>query len=65
MKKVFGILLLIAGLVLLIIGVSSSQHITEEVAHTVMGRFTKQTLWEMIIGVVMLVTGTFLLFRKK
>lgn len=65
MKKIFGILLLIAGLVLLIIGVSSSQHITEEVAHTVMGRFTNQTLWEMIIGIVMLVTGAFLLFRKK
>ncbi len=65
MTRIIGMMFLAAGLLLLIFGIHAAQSVTERVVEGVTGRFTNQTTWFFIGGVVCLVGGSALTFWGK
>lgn len=63
--KLMGVVLLIAGLILVFFGWQSSQSIGDQVTEMATGRFTEGTMWYLIGGIVIAVAGFFIAFIKK
>jgi hypothetical protein len=55
--RIFGLVLLAVGIVLLIVGYNASQSVTERVIDGFTGRFTNQTMMYLIGGVAAVVGG--------
>jgi divalent metal cation (Fe/Co/Zn/Cd) transporter len=55
--RIFGLVLLAVGILLLIFGYNASQSATERVVEGFTGRFTNQTMWYLIGGVAAVVGG--------
>lgn len=55
--RIFGIVLLIVGLVVLGFGINSSQAVGEKVVESLSGRFTSNTMWYIIGGIALVVGG--------
>jgi hypothetical protein len=55
-----GIVLLIVGVILLIIGMNSSQSVADQVSETFTGRFTKATTWYIVGGIALALIGLLL-----
>jgi hypothetical protein len=55
--RVFGLVLLAIGIVLLIFGYNASQSVGERIVEGVTGHFTNQTMWYLIGGVAAVVGG--------
>ena len=51
-QRIFGAVLLIVGVVLLVIGMNSSHSMADQVSNTFTGRFTDNTQWYIVGGVV-------------
>lgn len=51
-RGIIGAILLVAGIVLFVIGVSSSDSLADQVSETFTGRFTDATMWYIIGGLV-------------
>ena len=64
-KKLIGIVLVVAGLIMLYFGWQSSQSLGDQVVETFTGRFTEGTMWFLIVGAVATVAGLFLTVMKK
>ncbi len=64
-QKLFGIVLLIVGLILLYLGWQSSQSAVDQLAEAFTGRFTDDTLFLLIGGVVAVIVGAVLTFVRK
>ncbi|GGY60666.1 hypothetical protein GCM10007071_04200 [Marinobacter zhanjiangensis] len=64
-QKIVGIVLLVVGVLLLFFGYQASQSMGEQLAETVTGRFSDETMWYIIGGVAAVVAGAFLAFFKK
>ncbi|HBN13926.1 DUF3185 family protein [Pseudohongiella sp. SYSU M77423] len=64
-KQVIGIVLLVLGVLLLFFGWQSSQSVGEQVTEAVTGRFTDETMWYLIGGVIAVVLGAIYAFRKQ
>jgi hypothetical protein len=60
--RIFGIVLLIIGLVTLGFGINSSQAVGEKVIENLSGRFTSNTMWYIIGGIALIVGGGALAF---
>lgn len=60
--RIFGIVILIVGLVVLGFGINSSQAVGEKVVQDLSGRFTSDTMWYIIGGIAMIVGGGALAF---
>lgn len=60
--RIFGIVILIVGLVILGFGINSSQAIGEKVIENLSGRFTSKTMWYIIGGIALIVGGGALAF---
>jgi hypothetical protein len=60
--------LLVFGVVLLIVGVSASNSVADQVSNTLTGRFTQATTWYIVGGVASAAFGLFLVLlnlRRK
>jgi amino acid transporter len=60
--RLIGLALLIAGVVLLVIGLNASHSLADQVSNTFTGRFTQATTWYIIGGIVMGIVGAVLVF---
>ena len=63
-----GVVLLVVGAVLLIVGMSASNSVADQVSNTLTGRFTQATTWYIVGGVASAVLGLFLVLlnlRRK
>lgn len=63
-NKLLGIVLLIAGAVLIYFGMNAANSPMEEVSEAVTGRYTDQTMWYIIGGAVAAVLGLVLVVKK-
>ncbi|XKH01568.1 DUF3185 family protein [Marinobacter nauticus] len=63
--KLVGIVLLVVGIGLLYFGYQSTQSVTNQVAESLTGRFTDETMWYLIGGGAAAAAGAFLTFLKK
>jgi LPXTG-motif cell wall-anchored protein len=60
-----GLILLVLGVFLLYFGWQSTGATTEQVSQTLTGRFTDDTMWFLVGGAVVAVSGAFLLFFRR
>jgi drug/metabolite transporter (DMT)-like permease len=56
-QRIAGIVLLVLGVVLLIFGINSSNSVVDRVSEGVTGRFTDTTMWYIVGGIVLGITG--------
>jgi hypothetical protein len=49
-QRIFGMVLLIVGVVLLIAGMHASHSAADQISNTFTGRFTNETLWYILGG---------------
>jgi choline-glycine betaine transporter len=65
-QRIFGIVLLVIGVVLLVTGMNSSHSIADQVSNIFTGRFTDNTTLYIVGGIVMGITGlSMVLFGKR
>ena len=50
-QRIFGIVLLVVGVILLIVGMNSSHSVADQVSETFTGRFTRATTWYIVGGI--------------
>lgn len=62
--KVLGIILLVVGIILLFFGYNASQSLGEQMAESLTGKFTDETMWYIIAGAASAAVGAVLAFRK-
>jgi hypothetical protein len=58
--QLIGVVLMIAGVVLIIIGVTASRSLADNVSSFFTGRFTQSTMWYLIGGIAAAVVGLLL-----
>lgn len=63
-QRIFGIVLLVGGVVLLIVGMNASHSAADQISNTFTGKFTKDTAWYIfgggaaaLVGLLMVVFG--------
>ncbi len=61
MTKILGVVLLVAGIVLIIIGINSSRSLADNLSTMFRGRLTEHTLWYIFGGIASAVIGLFLM----
>lgn len=64
-QKLVGIVLLVVGIALLYFGYQSSQSVGGQIAESLTGRFTDETMWYLIGGAAATAAGAFMTFIKK
>lgn len=64
-QKLIGLVLLVIGLILLYFGWQSSQSLGDQIAETLTGRFTDETIWFLIGGAAAVVAGAFMMFFRR
>jgi hypothetical protein len=64
-KQILGLVLLVAGLILLYFGYEASQSIGEQVHETFTGRFSDSTTWYFVLGAIGAVGGVGLLAARR
>lgn len=62
--RTLGIVLLAAGLVFLVMGLSATDAPSEQLMQTFFGRYSQQTIWYIAGGLAALVAGGFLIFTR-
>ncbi|MGD0463687.1 MAG: DUF3185 family protein [Tepidisphaeraceae bacterium] len=50
MQRIFGIALLVVGVILLIVGMNASHSAADQISNTFTGRFTHETAWYIFGG---------------
>lgn len=55
--RILGIIVAVVGAVLLYFGLNNSHSLVDQASHTLVGRYTDQTMTYIIIGIVALVGG--------
>lgn len=64
-QRIVGIILIVAGLALLVVGLNSSESVADQISETFTGRFTKETMWYIIGGLISAVLGLVMVFNKR
>ena len=59
-QRIIGAVVLVAGIVLLIVGLNASHSLADQVSETFTGRFTKSTTWYIVGGIATGVLGLLL-----
>ena len=59
-QRIFGIVLLVVGVILLIFGMNASHSVTDRVSNTFTGRFTEGTTWYILGGIALALVGLFM-----
>jgi drug/metabolite transporter (DMT)-like permease len=57
MKRILGLVALVIGVVLLIFAYQSSTAPLDQISSALTGRYTNQTMWYLIAGIVLALTG--------
>lgn len=60
-QAIVGIVLLLGGIALLIFGMNASHSVADQVSNTFTGKFTQDTMWYIIGGIVVGVLGLLML----
>lgn len=63
-NRIIGIVLLVAGAILLYFGFQASQSVGEQVVEGVTGSFTDNTVWYFVLGGAAAVGGLFMLAKS-
>ena len=61
-NRLFGLVILVVGIVLLGFGLNATMSVTEKVVEGVSGQYTQHTMWYIIGGIAMIVGGGYLTF---
>ena len=61
-QRIIGIVMLAGGVVLVVIGMNSSNSFADQMSNTFTGRFTDKTQWFIAGGTVAAIVGACLLF---
>jgi len=56
-QRIIGVVVFIAGIVLLVVGLSASHSVVDQVHNTFTGRYTDATMWYIIGGIIAAVFG--------
>jgi drug/metabolite transporter (DMT)-like permease len=56
-QRILGVVLLVAGVVLLIMGINASHSMADRVSDTFTGRFTDRTTWYIVGGIASGIVG--------
>ena len=56
-QRITGVMMLVAGVALLIIGVTASDSMADQMSRFFTGRFTETTVWYLVGGTVLAVGG--------
>jgi drug/metabolite transporter (DMT)-like permease len=64
-NQIVGIVLLVAGAILLYVGYQSSQGLADQVHETFTGRFTESTIWYFVFGAASALVGVGLLISRR
>jgi hypothetical protein len=56
-QSILGFVFLVVGVILLIVGVNASHSVSDQVSNSVNGRYTHDTLWFIIGGIALGLTG--------
>ncbi len=59
-QRILGIVLVVVGVALLVVGLSSSESIVDQTSEAITGRFTDKTTWFIIGGIASAVVGVLL-----
>ncbi|MGC2412025.1 MAG: DUF3185 family protein [Stellaceae bacterium] len=57
MNRIVGLVVLVIGVVLLVFAYQSSHAPLDQISSVLTGRYTNQTMWYLIAGVVLALTG--------
>lgn len=64
--RILGLVVLAVGIVLLVFGINATQAPLERLSDAVTGRYSQQTMWYLIGGVIAIVAGgLFALFGRR
>lgn len=63
-NRIIGIVLLVAGAILLYFGYQASQSVGEQLVEGFTGRFTDETTWYFILGGAAAIGGLFMLAKR-
>lgn len=66
-RGIFGIILLVVGILAFSVGLNASNSLTDQVSNVLTGRFTENTTWYMIGGIAAALAGLLMLvsgFRR-
>jgi len=58
-QRIFGIAVLVVGIVLLIVGMNASHSAADQVSNTFTGKFTHDTAWYIYGGLALTIVGFF------
>jgi len=58
-QRILGVVLLVAGVILLIVGMNASHSVADQVSTTFTGRFTQATTWYIVGGIALALLGLF------
>jgi len=64
-NRIFSILLLVAGVILLVMGVAASDSFSSEVSEAVQGAPSNKTIWLLVGGALCAIAGFFGLVRGR
>ncbi|MCE5317687.1 MAG: DUF3185 family protein [Parachlamydia sp.] len=65
-SRIAGITLMVVGAIIFVFGLNSSQSIPDQVTEVATGRYTQHTMWYILGGVAMVVSGALLaLYDRK
>ena len=56
-QRITGVMMLVSGIVLLIIGITASDSMADQMSRFFTGRFTETTLWYLVGGAALAVGG--------
>lgn len=56
-QRIFGIALLLVGIVLVIVGLNASDSMADQISNTFTGKYTDRTTWYILGGVLLAVVG--------
>jgi len=63
-NRIIGVSLFVIGIVFLVIGINSTQSVTDKVVEGVTGRYTDKTMIYLVVGSLMVVVGGIVGFRR-
>jgi hypothetical protein len=63
--RVFGLVLLVGGIILIIVGVTASRSVADSLSSWFTGHFTRSTMWYLIGGGAAAVVGLVLTVRSR
>ena len=64
-QRIFGLLLLVAGVAILLFGLNASNSVVDQVKEGVTGKFTDKTTWYIVGGLAAAVLGGVLLVAGR